>query len=285
MDEGEYNEVTQTAKMVCAPATTVPMMVGKKKAGTLMVRNNKKHLFLTFKATYHKAFLHKVYYKVANVKWKQKKLKKHPKSWTKKMKLRKKWKPGTKLNIKALVLFYYKGLLIPSWVKGQYTVGECYLDAVLPVGNVPMYVKSSNSYSKLVLNLKGVGDGFDVWNGAWPGWCVEKTVYIRTGVWYKRQLVSSQDTANLPDRAKNVNWQMVNYIINNKGSKASVKDIQNAIWHVLGYIGMPSDPDAKALVYKAKKFGKNFRPKYGDSVAVIYLSAKKVQLVFLEVIL
>ena len=285
MDDTEYSEVSQTAKLVCASATTVPVKVGSKTAGKITVRNDKNKLYLTFTATYPGAFLHRVIYKVNGVKWKTKKLKKHPKSWTKTMKLRKKWKPGTKLNIKAIVAFYYKGLIIPAWVTGKYTVGECYLDAVLPVGNVDMWVKSSGAYSRLVLNLKNVVDGFDVWPGAWPGWCVEKTVYIRTGKLYSRQVVSSQDTANLPDRAKNVNWQLVNYMINNKSPKASTTDIQNAIWHVLGYIGMPSDPDAKAMIVKAKKYGKNFRPTYGDSVAVIYLSATGVQLVFLEVVL
>ncbi len=293
-DEGDYAEKSQTAKMVCAPASTAPINVFGMSAGKVIVRNDKKKLYLTFAATYNGAYLHRVNYRVGKKlrwdwwNWKKKVLKKHPKKWTKKMKLRKKWKPGTKLYVQAFVTFWYKGKKYWGWVKGgsmKYTVGECYLDAVLPNKCVPMYVKSSNSYSKLVLNLKNVPDGFDVWDGAWPGWCVEKTVYIRTGKWYCQPVVSSQDSANLPDRAKNVNWQMVNYIINNKSPKASVNDIQYAIWHVLGYVGYPKDPDAQAMVNKAKKFGKNFRPSYGDSVAVIYLSAKGVQLVFLEVTL
>ena len=297
VDEGQYNEATQTAKMVCASATTAPIVVGNKVAGKILVRNDKNKLYVTFIATYPGATFDRTRFAVTNKikdlwkpwKWRYKNShKKGTKKFTRVIKLKKGWKVGKTLYIAGYFRLKYNNKMYHGWVKGgymKYKVGECYLDAVLPTGNVDMYVKSSSSYSRLILNLKNVGDSFDVWDGAWPGWCVEKTVYIRVGKWYSRQLVSSQDTANLPDRAKNVNWQMVNYMINNKDPKASTTDIQNAIWHVLGYIPMPTDADAKKMIAKAKKFGKNFRPTYGDSVAVIYLSASGVQLVFLEVVL
>ena len=41
--------------------------------------------------------------------------------------------------------------------------------------------------------------------------------------------------------------------------------------------------EAKAMILDAKTNGQNFRPQVGDEVAVIFLSAKNVQLVFLEV--
>ncbi len=165
----------------------------------------------------------------------------------------------------------------------SHTMKDCYKDVKLPLGPITMYTKAGGN-SSWTFTLKDVPDGYDVWNGVWKGWCVEKVVYMKSGYTYKAQLVSSQDTKNLPDRAKNVNWQLANYVLNHKHGKASVKDIQNAIWYLLGYLtSMPTDAEAKAMILDAKTNGQNFRPQVGDEVAVIFLSAKNVQLVFLEV--
>ena len=304
MEEGDqFGSVSQTAKMVCSSPTVVKLLAADStQVGSVMLRNNKGKLFVTYTLTngyklvntrFHVARKVSQIPQFKNGKFRQNKFryrnihKKRPTKFTRGIKLRKKWKPGVSLVVAVFAKVIKSGTKSNTWIENSYTsykVGECYLDAVLPTTPVSMYVGSSK-YAKLGLNLSKVGDGFDVWNGHWPGWCVEKTVYIRTGKLYSAKVVSSQDTANLPDRAKNVNWQLVNYIINNKHPKATTTDVQNAVWHVLGYIGAPSDKEAKWMVNKAKANGKGFRPTYGDSVAAIFLSNVGTQLVFLEVAL
>ena len=315
MDEADnVGTIDQAAKRVCGEKTVMPLYTHDgTRVGRVVVRNNNNKVIVKYKVKKGWVLWRTKYHfarKAKNIPttkigWlnhfkfkKQEWHKSQPTKFVDKIKRRNKWDDGTKIHFAAfarVAKLNSKGWPVKiagAWAgkagwKGysfNHTMKDCYLDVSLPPGAVTMVPKTSNTYSKWILTLKNVPDGYDVWDGPWNGWCVEKTVYMKPGYTYTAKLVSSQDTANLPDRAKNVNWQLVNYMINNRHPKASVTDVQNAIWYVLGYITkMPTDTEAKAMVLDAYKNGKNFRPKYGDNVAVIFLSAKTVQLVFLEV--
>lgn len=305
-EEGTIGSLDQAAKMVCGTAKTVNLVGDDGTVvGQVSVKNDQNKVYVTYTT--------KDAWKILNIKFHvAEKLNNIPKfgngqfnrfafdhiHWYPKMvttitqdiKLKKNWKVGDTLYVAAFarVVKVTNGQIATQGSWGNdgsftYMVNECYLDVSLPPGAVTMVPTVSTKDSPWTLTLSKVPDGYDVWDGAWKGWCVEKTVYMTPNVTYTAKLVSSQDTANLPDRAKNVNWQLVNYLLNHKKAGATYSDIQNAIWYLLGYITYPTDPDAQAMILDAQTNGKTFRPTYGDDIAVIFLSNVGVQLVFLEV--
>lgn len=307
--EEDIGSITQASKLVCGAPAVFPLVASDSSVvGQVSVHNDQNKLHITYTTTgdwvllntkFHVArFLKGIPHNKKNTKFKRfkfrykKKLRKtKPTTYTKSIKLRKKWTVGTELFVAAFARVAKLDSAgkpikkLKSWAKGSYfkvAITECYVDLVLPSKAVTMVPKYPGGATHWILNLKKVPDFYDVWDGAWDGWCVEKNTYMKPGYTYTGLVVSSQDTAHLPDRAKNVNWALVNYLLNNKHPKASKSDIQNAIWHLLGYIGYPTDAEAKAMVNDAKANGKGFRPGYGQKVAVIFLSPIGVQLVFLE---
>ncbi len=312
--DDETGSLEQQARTVCGEKTVLPLYAHDgTKVGKVVVRNNNKKVIVKYKTRGNWVIWRTKYHfanKAKNIPqtkagwlkhWKFKKKAWHkgqPKKFVDKFKRRKGWKDGKEVHFAAfarVAKLNKKGWpvkIVGAWAgkagwKGNifnHTMTDCYKDVKLPKGQITMCTKANGPSSKWLFTLKGVPDGYDVWDGKWNGWCVEKVVYMKSGVCYKSTLVSSQDTKNLPDRAKNVNWQLVNYVLNNKHPKASINDMQYAIWYLLGYITkMPTDKETKAMILDAQKNGKDFRPQVGDTVAVIWLSAKGVQLVFLEV--
>lgn len=308
--DADVGTLEQASKVVCAAPKTVALKANGKKRGTISIRNTDNWVYVTYTAKNGWAFQRTAFALtkfaaliprdkndkfIEQLFWYRKYQPNTATTVTHKIRKWAWWPEGTRLYLAAwakMVKVNKKGKVKKTeyaWSKGsetktvKYKVGDCYLDVNLPPNAVTMVPKTSSKNSSWVLNLSNVPDGYDVWNGPWNGWCVEKTVYMTPNKTYTAKLVSSQDTKNLPDRAKNVNWPMVNYLLNHPNANASVKDVQDAIWYLLGYIGMPSDADAKALITQAQKYGKNFRPNLGDQVAVVFLNAETVQLVFLEV--
>ena len=311
----DIGSLEQQARTVCGEKTVLPLYAHDgTKVGKVVVRNNNNKVIVKYK-TFGKWVLLSTNYHFANkakqipawkngrlkvIKFKKKATHKtQPSKYVDKFKRRGAWKEGKAVYMAAhAVVAKLNSKGWPVKIKGawagkaanwmgtvfSHTITDCYKDVKLPTGAITMCTKANGPTSKWLFTLKNVPDGYDVWDGLWNGWCVEKTVYMKSGVCYKSTLVSSQDTKNLPDRAKNVNWELVNYLLNHKHPKASINDIQNAMWYLLGYItAMPTDVETKAMIVDAQNNGKGFRPMIGDEIAVIWLSAKGVQLVFLEV--
>jgi len=302
------------AKKVCGEKTVLPLLAyDGTKVGKVIVRNNNRKVIVKYVTNgrwrllatkYHYANKAKgipkyKFGRLKTLKFKKQAFHKNmPKKYVDRFKRRGGWKDGKAINLAAfarVVLVNKKGW--PVKIKGawagkacwkgnifKHTITDCYVDVKLPKGKITMCTKANGPASKWVFTLKNVPTGYDVYNGKWDGWCVEKMVYMKSGYCYKSTVHSSLDKKNLPDRVKNVNWDLVNYVLNHKHPQASINDLQYAMWYLLGYITkMPTDPQAKAMVQQALKKGKGFKPKYGDDVAVIFLSAKGVQLVFMEV--
>ena len=153
----------------------------------------------------------------------------------------------------------------------------------LPRGPVSMEVYwGSNSY--LDTTLWNIGEGYNVTNGMYTGWCADQTHYIYIAKEYEAMLYSSYDP-NMPEYAKDEDWDMVNYILNHKNPAATPQDVQDAIWFFVGgsSSAYPSDPEALAMVEEALQNGEGFEPAPGGLAAVIIDLGPDTQLTFIEV--
>ncbi len=163
-----------------------------------------------------------------------------------------------------------------------YTIQEWYKDISVPGDTVTMMGSKPGTAAYWDIYLSGVPAGYDVWDGLWNGWCAEYGIMLPESTDYEVTLWSSQEPL-LPTRIQNDEWDKVNYLLNNKHPAATSIDIQAAIWYLLGQTGLPSDPDALAMIADAQANGEGFRPETGDWIACIALPPDSVQVVFIEV--
>lgn len=167
----------------------------------------------------------------------------------------------------------------------NYTIQCCPKEVSIPDEPVDalFYYPGPNSYWDT--HLSNVPAGHSVWDGAWLGWCVDQGHYIQPGNQYTVYLYSSYDP-DMPDYAKDEDWDKVNYIINHK--QGVPDDVQNAIWYYINGGHWPSDPDAQAMINDAEANGEGFEPMPGEWFAVILdpvenTNGDRSQLTFIEV--
>jgi hypothetical protein len=167
----------------------------------------------------------------------------------------------------------------------------------LPNGTITLVVNGmATDTAMMYIDLQNVPDGYAVSNGQYLGWCVnpDKPLYYPNYLYYAT-LYSSYDT-ELPETAKNVNWNKINYMINayRKGSLADscygqpVRDdeIQTLMWKYLGYDkhwGAPSMDCVGSLEAIVDANGAGYIPIEGDSVGVICDNGNDWQVVFIEI--
>lgn len=178
-----------------------------------------------------------------------------------------------------------------SWSKGytcDNTWSQCVDDVQLPgcTGDYHAtyyYPGTLGSYWNVLLTDFPVG--FDLYNGLWPGWCVQKTVYAYSGYPYPICAYSTYaDENELPALLQAIHWDKVNYIINHKGS-ASVMQIQTAIWYyTLNGAGYTpgADPVVDALIAAAEANGNGFAPEDGELMGIVLYAGPNVQAIFVE---
>ena len=145
----------------------------------------------------------------------------------------------------------------------------------------------SNSFFKV--ELDSVGNGYDVWDGLWKGWCSEINVEMPQDSWFWATLLSSEQPG-LPDRARisqlghTRRWDRANWLLNNKIDTATYYHIQSAMYYLLGEtITMPGGL-AGQMVADAITYGSGFRASVGDWMSVITITPEEIQLAFIEVI-
>lgn len=125
--------------------------------------------------------------------------------------------------------------------------------------------------STINIELSGVPDGYDVMNGAYPGWCVEDNFqpdYSGPGV----LLLDSTDSEELicgENGYPGYPWDKINYLLNNKDG--SIESIQVALWLLTGtYSGtFTITSEALAMVDDANANGDGFLPDDGQVAAVV----------------
>ncbi len=145
-------------------------------------------------------------------------------------------------NIKKTLLLL--GLLLLS---ATLMTAKAYTWPNLPSGPVNMTV-SVGSSTYVMVTLSGVPSGYSVSNANYPAWC-GNVFYDLGGGPYTVYLYSSQ-SSSLPQSIAGINWNEVNYILNNK--QGDPLDIQMALWDIINGAEPPASyTDAWAMVNAA----------------------------------
>jgi len=148
----------------------------------------------------------------------------------------------------------------------------------LPTDLVTMNaVYGNNSYFDLTLS--DIPLGYDIINGTYHGWCVQKTINMTQHVNHTVLLYSCYDPF-LPVEYQNNHWDKINYLLNHK--QGNPTSIQQAIWYFTNNEDYSSNPDAAAMVCDAEQHGTGFIPGIGELLAVPIEGIPAVQLTFLE---
>ena len=127
------------------------------------------------------------------------------------------------LVIGIMCIFVLSGLSVTSATEDDYECEDCPADTNidccsqinLPPDFVSMIVESGTDSHWNIL-LSNVPEGYDVTNGEYLGWCIQRGVAIDTGVLLLAKLYCSYDYCK-PEIWQDDDWDKVNYIINNKG--------------------------------------------------------------------
>ena len=78
------------------------------------------------------------------------------------------------------------------------------------------------------MTLSDIPAGFDITNGTYQGWCVQKDIQMTQDVSHTVLLYSSYDS-QMPESFRCENWDKINYVLDHKqGGRQSVQD---AIWY------------------------------------------------------
>ena len=134
------------------------------------------------------------------------------------------------------------------------------------------------SYWRVVLS--DVPDGYDVADGTYVGWCVDKEATIPDGAKLQDVMLYSSYDSGMPTACADPDWPKVNYILNNK--QGTWEDVADAIWWFIGGGSYPTDDDAKAMVTAADA-NAGFEPGPAQILAVIVYKAG-YQITCIEVI-
>lgn len=150
--------------------------------------------------------------------------------------------------------------------------------------SVPVTMKLVNgTTSYYVATLSNVPVGYDVANGVYPNWCVDRRYITIRDTSIEVMLYSSLGSpANLEPH-----WDMVNYILNHK--QGNMMDIQNAIWYFIKmgtmgwWLGAAPSATSLAIVNDALTNGMGYIPSQGELLAVIcYPTTAPTQITIIE---
>jgi uncharacterized repeat protein (TIGR01451 family) len=131
------------------------------------------------------------------------------------------------------------------------------------------------------LTLSGVPAGnYDVTNGHYLCWCIDRHVVMPRGVNHSVTLYSSYNL-NLPAIVQSENWSKINYILNHKNGYDKTA-IQDAIWYFMNHLPT-TNPSALALIQNANTNGTTFKPYVGQIIAVIAVGSLQIQNTIFEV--
>lgn len=117
------------------------------------------------------------------------------------------------------------------------------------------------------MDISNVHSGFDVTNGTYQGWCVQKEMLMTQRVNHTVQLYSSYDPG-MPRYFQSSNWGKINYVINHEhGGRMS---IQSVIWYFICNAPYPTnDTLAQAMIADANASGNDFVPLSGQKIAIL----------------
>jgi hypothetical protein len=155
----------------------------------------------------------------------------------------------------------------------------------LPSVAVTMNVVNGTA-SYYVATFSNVPAGYDVANGVYANWCVDRRYTNVRGINIQVLLYSSLAP---PGNLSSQRWDMVNYILNHK--QGAVKDIQDALWYFvkMGGVGWwsGSAPSAtsQAIVAEALANGNGYVPGPGGLLgAICYPPSTQAQITIIGII-
>jgi PKD repeat protein len=152
-------------------------------------------------------------------------------------------------------------------------------DIQLPTGYVTMYAQYG-AESWFEMTLSGIPAGYDVENGQYLGWCIQKSVTMTKYVNHTVALYSSYDP-NMPEQFHNCPWNKINYVINHK--QGSRESIEKVLWYYAGEDVYPeTDLDAQHMIINANANGTSFIPDVGQNIAILVEGIQTIQRTFFE---
>jgi chitodextrinase len=117
------------------------------------------------------------------------------------------------------------------------------------------------------MTLSNISVGYDVTNGQYLGWCVQKDTNMTRRVNHTVRLYSSEDPA-MPSNFTNDNWDKVNYVLNHK--QGGRETIQNVIWYYICDDPYPTnDTLAQAMIADANENVSDFVLQPGQNIAIL----------------
>jgi hypothetical protein len=163
----------------------------------------------------------------------------------------------------------------------------------LPSGTVTLGITNQTAWTfPWMVTLSGVGAGFDVSDGSYTGWCVDTEHGIDRTQTYLVNLYSSYDPS-LPTAVAGVDWNRINYVLNNKDA-GTADDIQAVLWYIVSgdwltdaAWGYSHTATADAILADAQSNGGTYEPGPEDWLAVICLPTgseeERAQMIVIEI--
>lgn len=186
----------------------------------------------------------------------------------------------------------YKTFALPTdsvYITGDYNFGRSYwLIALTGTG------------------VNGPGQGFNVWDGDWIGWCMDPTkgwlnhltVPLRVWLWNALDpaLPDKYRYSDYPINLNPIHWDRLGYLITkysgdnwtnwldpNNFNQYPFMAVQEIVWYELGKGAKPNWEPAKTWVEDMELNGNGWLPHTGDWVPVICAAEEEYQGVFIEV--
>jgi hypothetical protein len=129
------------------------------------------------------------------------------------------------------------------------------------------------------MELSDILLGYDIIDGVYHSWCLQKTIHMTQHVNHTVRLYSCYDPA-LPLDLQTSHWDKINYLLNHKqGNQAS---IQQAIWFYTNDEDCSADSDASAMVADAEAHGAGFILTNDQIIAIPIEGIPAIQQTFLE---
>ncbi|HEC76017.1 MAG TPA: hypothetical protein ENI33_02015, partial [Thermoplasmatales archaeon] len=153
----------------------------------------------------------------------------------------------------------------------------------LPTDTVTMKVYDGND-SYFDTWLFDVPPGYDVTNGSYIGWCVDRSHGIKRNHFYQTTLYSTYDPYldTKCEAAEGIDWDRINYVLNHE--QGDDDDVQDAIWYFTGDKSYwQITPIARIMVNDALANGEGFVPLPGEIMALICYVNDNIQLTIIEI--
>lgn len=177
---------------------------------------------------------------------------------------------GVAVAILTSVLFMSSAYAADGWLN-------------LPATPVTMEI-SMGVDSTFFTTLSNVPVGYDVANGDYPGWCVDRRFYYPAPPPATHEVVL-YSSYYPPMDLTGEQWDMVNYILNHK--QGTAWDVQEAIWYFIDLVGgtyIPGSTEGKAMVSDALANGAGYVPGSGEVITVICYPVEPTQISIIELV-